>query len=76
MKKTLMILAAVLCCATATMAQMTQEQALKEAEEKARLADKHPENGKMNLQAAWAERLAKAIAAAQEEDSNLFRFRV
>lgn len=54
MKKTLMILAAVLCCATATMAQMTQEQALKEAEEKARLADKHPENGKMNLQAAWA----------------------
>lgn len=54
MKKTLMILAAVLCCATATMAQMTQEQALKEAEEKARLADKHPENGKMNLRAAWA----------------------
>lgn len=54
MKKILMTLAAVLCCATATMAQMTQEQALKDAEQKAKLADEHPENGKMNLQAALA----------------------
>jgi exonuclease VII small subunit len=54
MKKILITLAAVLCCATATMAEMTQEQAMKEAEQKVAEADKHPENGKMSLEAALA----------------------
>ena len=45
MKKILITLAAVLCCATAAMAEMTQEQAMKEAEQKVAEADKQPENG-------------------------------
>lgn len=54
MKKILMTLAAVLCCAMATMAQDTPEQLLKEAEAKAKLADKNPKNAKMQLEAASA----------------------
>ena len=54
MKKILMTLAAVLCCAMATMAQNTPEQMLKEAEAKAKLADKNPKNAKMQLAAAGA----------------------
>ena len=54
MKQIMMTLAAVLCCAMATMAQDTTEQMLKEAEAKAKLADKNPKNGKMQLEAAGA----------------------
>ena len=56
MKKILMTLAAVLCCwmTTVVNAQTTQEQALKQAEQKAKLADKTPQNGKMQLDAANA----------------------
>ena len=56
MKKILMTLAAVLCCwmTTVVNAQTTQEQALKQAEQKAKLADKNPKNGKMQLEAAYA----------------------
>ena len=49
-----MTLAAVLCCAMAMMAQDTPEQLLKEAEAKAKLADKNPKNAKMQLEAASA----------------------
>lgn len=54
MKQILLTLAVLLCCATAAVAQMTPGQALKEAEQKVKEADKHPKNGKMNLQAAHA----------------------
>ena len=56
MRKIMMMLAAVLCCWVTTVAnaQNTQEQALKEAEKKAKLADKNPKNGKMQLEAAYA----------------------
>ena len=54
MKKILMTFAAVLCCAMTLMAQESVEQALKAAEEKAKLADKHPKDGKMQLRAAEA----------------------
>ena len=49
-----MTLAAVLCCVMTTMAQSTPEQALKEVEKKAKLADKNPKNGKMQYEAAMA----------------------
>ena len=48
--------AAVLCCMVTTVvsAQNTPEQALKQAEQKAKLADKNLKNGKMQLEAAYA----------------------
>jgi len=54
MKKILMTLAAVLCCAmtTTVYAQDKVEQALKLAEQKAKLADANLENGKMQYEAA------------------------
>ena len=55
MKKIIMTLAAVLCCATTVVnAQSSVEDLLKSAEQKAKLADKNPENGKMQYQAAMA----------------------
>ena len=56
MKKIMMTLAAVLCCMVTTVvsAQNTPEQALKQAEQKAKLADKNLKNGKMQLEAAYA----------------------
>lgn len=57
MKRTIMTLAAVLCCTMTMMSQathMTQEKALKFAEQQAKQADKSPENGKMQYQAAMA----------------------
>ena len=51
MKKILMTLAAVLCCATAAMAQMTTEQAYKEAEQKAKEADENPKDGRKQREA-------------------------
>ena len=57
MKKILMTLAAILCCAMTTTvvnAQITMEQALKYAEKKVKLADKNPKNGKMQCEAAMA----------------------
>jgi len=56
MFKILMTLAAVLCCAMTTVvnAQATQEQALKLVEQKVKLADNNPMNGKMQLEAANA----------------------
>ena len=54
MKKILMTLAAVFCCAMTTTvdAQDKVEQALKQAEQKAKLADENVENGKMQYEAA------------------------
>lgn len=54
MKKILMMIAAVLCCAmtTTVYAQDKVEQALKKAEQKAKLADENVENGKMQYEAA------------------------
>lgn len=55
MKKTILLLGALLCClmsATEAYAQESVEQALKKAEEKAQLADKNPTNGKMQYEAA------------------------
>lgn len=56
MKKIIMTLAVVLCCAMTTVvnAQNTQELALKEVEKKAKLADKNLTNGKMQYEAAMA----------------------
>ena len=56
MKKILMTFAAILCCAMTTVvnAQSSVEDLLKSAEQKAKLADKNPENGKMQYQAAMA----------------------
>ncbi|MBR6121088.1 MAG: hypothetical protein IKQ05_01695 [Prevotella sp.] len=52
MKKILMTLAAVLCCAMITMAQTTPDEALKQAEKKAKQAEKKPTNGKLQYEAA------------------------
>ena len=55
MKKIFMTFAAILCCATSVVnAQSSVEDLLKSAEQKAKLADKNPENGKMQYQAAMA----------------------
>ena len=54
MKKIVMTLAAVLCSAMTLMAQESVEQALKSAEEKVKLADKNPKDGKKQLRAAEA----------------------
>ena len=55
MKKIFMTFAAILCCATTVVnAQSSVEDLLKSAEQKAKLADKNPENGKMQYQAAMA----------------------
>ena len=56
MKKIIMTLAAVLCCAMTTTvnAQNEEEEALKELEAKTKLADKNPTNGKMQYEAATA----------------------
>ena len=54
MKKIVMTLAAVLCCAMTLMAQESVERALKSAEEKVKLADKNPKDGKKQLRAAEA----------------------
>ena len=56
MKKIIMTLAAVLCCAMTTTvnAQNTVEEALKCADQKTALADKNPTNGKMQYEAAMA----------------------
>lgn len=56
MKKILTTLAAVLCCAmtTTVYAQDKVEQALKLAEQKAKLADENTENGKMQYEAAMS----------------------
>lgn len=55
MKKTIFMLGVLLCClmsATETYAQENFEAAMKEAEEKAQLADKNPTDGKMQYEAA------------------------
>ena len=54
MKKILTTLVAILCCAMTTTvhAQDKVEQALKQAEQKAKLADENVENGKMQYEAA------------------------
>ena len=56
MKKLMMICVAMLCCAMATVvnAQNTVEEAMKELESKAKLADQNPTNGKMQYEAAAA----------------------
>lgn len=70
MRKIFMMLAAVLCCAMTMMAQNTQEEALKWAEEKAALADKNPTNGKMQYQAATAY-LSDVLAEKKDVDRAL-----
>lgn len=52
MKKFITTLAAFFCCAVITMAQTTPDEALKQAETKAKQADKNLKNGKMQYEAA------------------------
>ena len=54
MIKLITTLAAIFCCTMITMAQTTPDEALKQAENKAKLADKNPKNGKMQYQAAMS----------------------
>lgn len=54
MKQIMMTLAAVLCCAMTVMAQTMPGNALKQAEQKAKMADQNPKNGKLQYQAAMA----------------------
>ena len=54
MKKIMMTLAAVVCCAIGAIAQDKVEQALKYAEEMAKQADNNPTDGKMQLKAVEA----------------------
>ena len=54
MKKIIITLAAVVLCPMAAMAQSQVEEALKDMEQKVRVADKNPKNGKAQLDAATA----------------------